>query len=124
MTKRSNSFNGISISNENVSESGCNPTNADTYPMHKQKSIRFGQDTKHRRLLIKWMMAVVSAWLGIVLLIIILNNLLHFYISDKVLVTLLATTTINVLGLSKIILHGMFETSKESKHGRKKYHKK
>ena len=60
------------------------------------------------------MIWVVSIWLAIVLLIVITNSLLRLGISDEVLVVLLATTTINVLGLANIILKGLFNSHKQS----------
>ena len=83
--------------------------NADKYSLHKQKVKRFQQDTNHRRILVYWMMGVVSIWLIMALLITMFNKPWCLYISENVLITLLATTTVNVLGLSKIILHGLFK---------------
>lgn len=81
--------------------------NPDVLPLRKQEALRFSQDTKHRRWLVEWMMVVVSVWLLSVLAIIVLSASV-LYIDSKVMCVLLATTTINVLGLSKIILNGMF----------------
>lgn len=54
------------------------------------------------------MMGVVSIWLIAVLLFTTFNKPWCLDIDDKVLVTLLATTTLNVLGLANIILDGLF----------------
>lgn len=83
-------------------------TDYDNYSLEEQEAIRFGQDTKHRNWLVIWMMIVVGVWLMAVLLFSTFNNAWCLNISDNVLITLLATTTINVLGLSKIILGGLF----------------
>ena len=62
---------------------------------------------KHRRLLVCWMIIVVSTWLlitaGIVIAQLCMNQL-----SDTVLCALLTTTTVNVLGLAVIVLRGLF----------------
>lgn len=86
--------------------------NADELSMEAQELRRFTQDTRHRKLLVYWMIIVVSVWLTAVLLITIFNSCWGLNIDTKVLITLLATTTINVLGLSKIILSGLFGSSK------------
>lgn len=96
-----------------------NAENPDLLGLAYQESFRFGQDTEHRRWLVEWMMLVVSIWLAVVLLITALSeNTLH--IDTKVLCVLLATTTINVLGLSKIILNGLFGYSKYRSNYRRK----
>jgi hypothetical protein len=73
-----------------------------------QYSERFRQDTKQRKVLVRWMMWVVSIWLAIVLFCTIVGNILCLNMDKQVLITLLATTTINVLGLANIILKGLF----------------
>jgi len=82
--------------------------NVDQFGMDEQERIRFAQDTKHRGRLVLWMMWVVSIWLAAVLLFTAFNKLLCLDIDNKVLITLLATTTLNVLGLARIILGGLF----------------
>lgn len=86
--------------------------NADSMDINQQKRIRFSQDTKHRRQLVIWMMCVVSAWLLIVLFIVVFNGILKLSVSDNVMIALLATTTVNVLGLANIILNGLFGGSR------------
>ncbi len=77
--------------------------------MDAQELLRLKQDTVHRHSLIVWMMIVVSAWLFVVIFIISTNGPLNLNIDDTVLVTLLATTTANVLGLPLIILKDLFK---------------
>lgn len=72
---------------------------------------RYNSDTKDRKWLAVWTAIVVSVWLLIVLLILIFNRILCVYLSDRVLITLLGTTTLNVLGLSFIVLRGHFNSS-------------
>lgn len=97
----------VAVAEENKVD-GTNVTDLDNLSLDKQESIRFGQDTRHRKCLVYWMMAVVSVWLIIVLLLTTFNCTWCLKISEPILITLLATTTLNVLGLSKIILTGLF----------------
>lgn len=78
--------------------------NQDYYNLNRQKIDRFGQDTKHRGILVFWTMGLISVWLILVLAVVIWCK----HLSDTVLTTLLATTTINVLGLAKIVLGNLF----------------
>lgn len=78
--------------------------NQDYKSLDQQEADRFGQDTKHRRTLVRWTMVLISAWLAFVLAIVVWCTRL----SDVVLTTLLATTTVNVLGLAKIVLGNLF----------------
>lgn len=88
---------------------------SDSLSMEKQEAKRFGEDTKHRANLVYWMIVAVSVWLVGVLLIVVLNEICCINASDNVLLMLLGTTTINVLGLSKIILNGLFGNGKRRK---------
>lgn len=81
--------------------------NQDYKSLEQQKSDRFGQDTKHRKLLIFWTMGLISVWLLAVLSVIVWCD----HLNDVVLTTLLATTTVNVLGLAKIVLGNLFPKS-------------
>lgn len=74
----------------------------------KLKDKRYQQDTSDRRWLAIWTAAVVTLWLGVVLVILFKNKWLR--LSDAVIITLLGTTTLNVLGLSFIVLRGHFKT--------------
>lgn len=109
-------FDGITVSvPQEESRSDMDVPDFDILPIEKQESIRFGEDTKHRKCLVYWMMGVVSIWLISVLLITTFNNPWCLNIDIKVLITLLATTTINVLGLANIILDGLFGDHKSFK---------
>lgn len=108
--KERSKFDSITVSVPTEEcESNFSIPDLDIMPMDKQEAIRFGQDTKHRKWLVLWMMIIVSFWLVIVLIITMFNKLWHFDIGREVMITLLATTTINVLGLANIILNGLFE---------------
>lgn len=73
---------------------------------------RYKTNTRRREHLAKWTMWCVSVWLGLVILIIIFNSLLKLGLSDSVLITLLGTTTLNVIGLAAILLRGYFNSIK------------
>ena len=79
--------------------------NNDVKSMEQQEAERFGKDTKLRKVLAIWTMVIISVWLASVLLIVVFCQKL----SSEVIITLLATTTINILGLPKIILEGLFD---------------
>lgn len=74
---------------------------------HDLKNERYKSDTTWRCRLSWWVIIVDSVWLIAVLVILMLNNCV-FELSDAVLITILGTTTINVLGLAYIILKGLF----------------
>lgn len=82
-----------------------------------QEKERYRQDTKHRDYLVRWVVYTNSAWLIAILVIVIAHGAANedgtdlFQLSDTVMVTLLATTTANVLGLALIVLRGLFSDS-------------
>lgn len=61
-------------------------------------------------------MILDSVFLGLVLTIIVLCGFKILLLPTSVLNTLLATTTIEVIGLAYIILHGLFDTKYYSKN--------
>ena len=83
-------------------------SNPDADDLEAQERKRYAQDTRYRKLLALWVMWVVSIWLGAVLVVITLTGCKVLEYTPTVLVTLLATTTINVLGLAFIVLRGLF----------------
>lgn len=86
-------------------ESTFNPDER-IWDMHRKKIENNGlsQDILHRKILVFWVMGIVSLWLLAVLYIIVWREL-----SDTVKITLLTTTTVNILGLPYIILKGLFK---------------
>lgn len=107
----SNSFSNIKIKNGDIQV--LNPVeipeNVDELSLNEQKKTRYSQDTRFRKHLAKWVMYIVPIWLALVIIIVILQGILQsFKLSDSVLITLLATTTVNVLGLAFIVLKGIF----------------
>lgn len=77
----------------------------------KQKEAelnRYNQDTLHRSSLIVWAATVVSFWL-LAVIFILTGNTQKYKLSDTIVVTLLGTTTVNVLGLMIIVLNDLFK---------------
>lgn len=79
----------------------------------KSQSIRYKQNTVHRDFLVKWVVVTNSTWLIAVIIILIAHGAYEekaklFHLSDNVIITLLGTTTVNVLGLAYIVLKGLF----------------
>lgn len=106
-----NGFSSIGITdsaNDSSEIRQSSVQDADLLSMDEQRRKRFSQDTHHRSVLVRWMIWLVSIWLSLVLLAVILNKPLRLDIESGVLYVLLATTTINVLGLANIILNGLF----------------
>lgn len=73
---------------------------------------RYKHDTNARKWLANWSAIVVSVWLFLVIIILFENsNRLH--LADSVLSVLLGTTTLNILGLSYIVLKGYFPSNEK-----------
>lgn len=106
-----NSFDNINLSGGTVYQDSCisdSTIDMDDLSMKQQIQKRYEQDTRFRKHLAHWVMYIVPVWLGCVLFIITFNNPFCFNLDSKVLITLLATTTVNVLGLAYIVLKGIF----------------
>lgn len=74
---------------------------------------RYGQDTKWRNRLAWWVVWVTSIWMLTILVILLIEGSCStFDLEKEVLITLLATTTANVLGLPLIVLRGIFSEGK------------
>lgn len=97
-----NPFENINLSGNDSCNNqirGCvQQPDIDDLSMNEQIKERYGQDTRFRKHLAHWVMWIVPVWLGCVLFIITFNNPFCFNLDSKVLITLLATTTVNVLG--------------------------
>lgn len=84
----------------------------DDKSMRQQRKERFSQDTRFRRHLANWVMTIVPCWLLSVVVILFLHGLGLICLPTEVIITLLATTTVNVLGLAYIVLKGIFPEGK------------
>ena len=73
---------------------------------------RYKEDTRHRRILSTWAGVVVSFWLLCVVLILV-GNTQNYGLSDSVLITLLGTTTLNVIALMLVVLNDIFRNGKK-----------
>ena len=80
----------------------------DTKDIKNQLLERYGQDTRFRRHLARWVMFIVPLWLLAVVVIIVCSGIGWINIDKEVLITLLATTTANILGLAFVLLKGLF----------------
>jgi hypothetical protein len=76
------------------------------------KKQRFQFNTKLRSYLSRWASLVVSFWLLLVFIILAFNNT-RFCLSDSVLITLLTTTTVNVIGIVAIAMTDLFNGKSE-----------
>ncbi|GGB84121.1 hypothetical protein GCM10007424_25170 [Flavobacterium suaedae] len=70
---------------------------------------RYQDDSRHRKNLVKWATILINIWLACVILILIATGMPLLELSDTVMVTLLGTTTLNVLGLMIIVLNDIFK---------------
>ena len=68
---------------------------------------RFKQDTKDRSKLAYWTFRIISLWLVFVFVLLLINDL-----PNSVFITLLTTTTVNIIGLPIIVLRGYFTSDK------------
>ncbi len=79
------------------------------------KKERYIQNTELRGTLSRVFTIIIACWLLAVILILVGNNCNHYNLSDSVLITLLTTTTIQVLGMMLIILWDLFPGKKNKK---------
>lgn len=105
-----NSFEAINLHSEHdestVSDNGM--VDVDKSSLNEQIRERYTQDTRFRKHLARWVMWIVPVWLGLVLVIVFFCGFKLTELESSVLITLLATTTVNVLGLAYIVLKGIF----------------
>lgn len=86
--------------------------NVDNESLAAQEKERYRQDTRQRKFLAQWVVWATSLWLGLVLVIIFFQGFSLIFLATSVVNVLLATTTVNVLGLAYIVLEGLFGKSK------------
>lgn len=86
------------------------------------------ENTRARRRLEKWSLRVIALYLFIVLLIVVLcyskipyvSDIISITIPDTVMITILSTTTVNIIGLGLIVLRGHFLANDKSDDTNKK----
>lgn len=81
---------------------------------------RYTDDTFHRQVLVYWSMGIVTAWLAFVMYMLFTNKCdcgcAWVRLSDPALITLMGTSTLNIIGLVLIVLKGYFPSiEKEEK---------
>lgn len=109
-------YSNIKVENDK-NEAEAEYDDIDSAPLKEQKKIRYSQDTKYRRCLTIWVMHIIPIWLVMVFVLLCVCAKGICKLSDVVLSTLLATTTVNILGLANIVLKGMFlKEKKESQN--------
>jgi len=79
----------------------------------KQEVKRMEENTYERKSLSYWVRCVIPSWLSFTAISFILNGFNIIKISESVMITLLGTTTANVLGLGYILLKGLFPDEKQ-----------
>lgn len=83
---------------------------------HFIKLHRIIENTNARKRLEKWATRVIVCYLFLVLILVILNSLKVYdllEVSDAVVITILSTTTVNIIGLGLIVLRGHFYTKED-----------
>lgn len=73
----------------------------------REELARFRKDTKDRSNLAYWTFGIITGWLIAVVVLLACN-----FLPQTVYVTLLTTTTVNIIGLPAIVLHGYFTPKK------------
>lgn len=100
---------------DNKSRAELSAFSSQDYQSETMESVyrhRYSSNTKLRVELAYWAATLVSIYLLIIILILVHNHRL-IHLSNNVLMTLLGTTTLNVLGLMAIVLKGYFGDKKQ-----------
>ena len=110
MPEAINSFDSINLHGEHevTTASDAGMLDVDQSSLNEQVRKRYTQDTRFRKHLARWVMWIVPVWLALVLVIVFFCGFKLTELDSSVLITLLATTTVNVLGLAYIVLKGIF----------------
>lgn len=88
---------------------------------------RIVENTKARRRLEKWSLRVIAIYLFIVLAIVVCNYIavpllsgyMDIHVTEPIMITILSTTTINIIGLGLIVLRGHFLANDNSNNIKK-----
>lgn len=91
---------------------------------------RIVENTKARRRLEKWSLRVIAIYLFIVLTIVtcnyiavpLLSGYVNIEVTEPIMITILSTTTINIIGLGLIVLRGHFLANDKSNNMSKQSH--
>lgn len=74
---------------------------------------RYADTSSLRRRTAKWVMWIVSLWLAAVIVVLVCAGLEWITLSNRVLIALLTTTTVNILGLPLVVLRGLYPKEEE-----------
>ena len=74
---------------------------------------RYADTSSLRRRTAKWVMWIVSLWLAAVIVVLVCAGLEWVTLSNRVLIALLTTTTVNILGLPLVVLRGLYPKEEE-----------
>lgn len=97
----------VSKSKKNIDFDDLDPNEQILLTSKKLDNDLKSDNIKLRKLLSKWTMGIVTGWLTLVIFILIFNdNCIN--LKSEVIITLLGTTTLNVLGLMYIVLKDLF----------------
>lgn len=91
-----------------VSEISDKVNDPDNMSIELQQVMRYQQDTKQRSTLSDWVMGVISIWLMAVIFIIIGLGRGCLHLTESIIITLLVTTTANILGMAYLVLGDLF----------------
>ena len=75
---------------------------------YREKTAAIRQERKLQKTVAKWVMVLVSVWLVFIAVVIWKVGKSHLDYSSSVLITLLATTTVNIIGLAYFMAKGLF----------------
>ncbi|MCQ2253497.1 MAG: AEC family transporter [Bacteroidales bacterium] len=73
-----------------------------------QEGMRYNQDTRQRKTMVRWVAVLISVWLITILGIMCLKGANIFEYDSSEIIALLTTTTANVIALGYIVLKGLF----------------
>jgi hypothetical protein len=112
-------LNKIELDLNKIEDSSIKPLKEDLDKAEKEETTnfhhlkdRYQKDTALRIKLVNIFSRVIAVWLAAVILILVFNT--YFcHLSDQVLITLMVTSTANVIGMMLIILKNLFPVSKE-----------
>ena len=73
-----------------------------------QEGMRYNQDTRQRKTMVRWVAGLISVWLITILCIMCLKGANIFEYDSSEIIALLTTTSANVIALGYIVLKGLF----------------
>lgn len=75
---------------------------------------RIVENTRARRRLERWITRLISIYLSVVLTLIVASYILSWNLHLAVIITILSTTTINIVALGYILVRGLFHENEEN----------